>query len=314
MTNNHITKTTYNKKARPFIKWAGGKSQLLGQFAQHYPSELIDGKITRYVEPFLGGGAVFLDISQNYEIREAFLSDINPELILVYEVVKRDPHHLIELLMKHSNDYYSRIDKEREKLFYEIRLRYNEQNSKTDYNVFSREWISRAAYMIFLNKTCFNGLYRLNLKGEFNVPFGKYKNPAIVNNKKLSLVSHLLQNVTLRIGTFQDCKRYINDSTLVYFDPPYRPLSTTSNFTSYSKNKFADSDQIELADFFYQIDQTFDAKLMLSNSDPKNIDISDNFFEELYAPFHIHRVHASRMINSDANGRGKISEILVTNY
>jgi DNA adenine methylase len=314
MTNNPVTKTMKNKAARPFIKWVGGKSQLLGQFAQHYPHELVNGNITRYVEPFLGGGAVFLDIAQNYKIEDAFLSDINPELILVYEVVKRNPYGLIELLVQHKNDYYSKTDKEREIFYYEIRTRYNEQSAKLDNNIYSEEWIIRAARMIFLNKTCFNGLYRLNSKGEFNAPFGWYKKPAIVNKDKLLQVSHLLQDATLHTGSFQDCRRYIHDSTFVYFDPPYRPLSTTSNFTSYSTSRFDDSDQIELADFFRQIDQTCAAKLMLSNSDPKNVDVNDNFFEELYAPFNVHRVRASRMINSDANGRGKISEILVTNY
>lgn len=313
--NKYDSKTSLaTKTTKPFIKWAGGKSQLLSQFVRYYPEELRNGSITRYVEPFLGGGAVFLDIFQRYEISEARLFDINPELILVYKVVKHKPHALISLFSKHSADYYSSSDSDREQLFYDVRDAYNAQRPEINFDVFADTWVTRAAYMIFLNKTCFNGLYRVNSKGLFNVPFGKYKRPTIVDKDNLLRVSSLLQNAELYVGSFQASEPYIDDQSFVYFDPPYRPLSTTASFTSYSKDKFSDDDQTALANFFAKLDRITRAKLMLSNSNPKNTNPDDTFFHKLYASFHIHNVFANRMINSNANGRGKISELLITNY
>ena len=302
------------KQAKPFIKWAGGKGQLLSQFAHYYPEALRNGTTTRYVEPFVGGGAVFLHVLQHYGIGEARLFDINPELILVYKVVQREPDALIALLERHSRAYYERTEGERKRLFYEVRHAYNAQLSEINFESFSDAWIARAARMIFLNKTCFNGLYRVNAKGKFNVPFGKYKRPTIVDAENIRRVSRCLQRAKLFVGPFQNSEPHIHDRSFVYFDPPYRPLSTTASFTSYSKSKFNDEDQSALAAFFAHIHETTGAKLMLSNSDPKNTDPDDEFFEQLYAPFHIHRVSANRMINSDASGRGKITELLITNY
>lgn len=313
--NKYDSKTSSTTKtALPFIKWAGGKSQLLSQFAQYYPEGLRNGSITRYVEPFLGGGAVFLDILQRYDISEARLFDINPELILVYKVVKHEPDALIELLSEYSADYHSRSDSEREWLFYDVRNAYNAQLPEINFDVFADSWVIRAAYMIFLNKTCFNGLYRVNSKGRFNVPFGKYKRPTIVNGDNLLQVSSILQNAELHVGSFRESEPHIDDQSFVYFDPPYRPLSTTASFTSYSKDKFSDDDQRALANFFAKLDRATRAKLMLSNSNPKNTNPDDLFFDKLYPSFHIYNVFANRMINSDANGRGKISELLITNY
>lgn len=310
-----VPKTTSESKSiKPFIKWAGGKSQLLSQFTQFYPKELGNGSITRYIEPFLGGGAVFLDICQRYQIGEARLFDVNPELILVYKVVKHEPHALIELLLKFSEDYYTRAESDRKQLFYDLRDAYNGQLPEINFDLFGESWVMRAAYMIFLNKTCFNGLYRVNSKGEFNVPFGKYKRPTIVDGCNLLQVSRLLQNAELYVGNFQASEPHINDASFVYFDPPYRPLSATASFTSYSKHKFDDADQAALAHFYAKLHRTTQAKLMLSNSNPKNTNPDDRFFDQLYAPFHIHQVFANRMINSDAAGRGKISELLITNY
>lgn len=308
------TRSSPTIAAKPFLKWAGGKTQLLTQYRKYYPKDLIHGHINRYVEPFLGGGAVFLDVVQRYQISAALLIDINPELILVYTVVQKTPLYLIELLREHHKAYYSRSEEERKIYFYEIRNAYNAQITHIDYNQFSDAWVIRAAYMLFLNKTCFNGLYRVNSKGEFNVPFGRYKRPAIVNEENIVHVSELLQIAELRIGSFQEAALFVDDSTFVYFDPPYRPISSTASFTSYSKAKFNDSDQKTLSKFFAHLDRSTHAKLMLSNSDPTNIDPEDRFFETLYSSFHIHKVYANRMINSHAHKRGKIAELLITNY
>lgn len=306
--------TAVERTARPFLKWAGGKTQLLSQFAEHYPVELEGKKIGRYVEPFLGGGAVFLDVAQRFTVLESFLFDINAELILVYKVVQRQAYQLIDLLEQHHNTYYSLTDSERKNYFYEIRSRYNHQRTLINHNEFSDIWVERAAFMIFLNKTCFNGLYRVNSAGEFNVPFGRYKRPLILDRGNLLYVSELLQTAKIQIGSFEDCENFVTGDTFVYFDPPYRPLNETSSFTSYSKDKFNDDDQAKLAKFFAHLDRTSGAKLMLSNSDPHNIDPEDDFFETLYDGYHIQRVLANRMINSKASRRGKISELLITNY
>ena len=300
--------------ARPFLKWAGGKSQLLNQFEPYYPVELRAGQITRYVEPFVGGGAVFLDVIQRYDVQLAYLFDINRELILAYDVIRRDPRGLIKLLGQYHEHYYSLDQDARKRYFYAMRDEYNALRAQVDAEHFSESWILRVAHLIFLNKTCFNGLYRVNSKGGFNVPFGRYKRPAILDEENILRVSELLQHVTLMFGDFRDCEPFVNDTTFVYFDPPYRPLNNTSSFTSYSKDRFSDDDQIALGQFYAHLDQQSQARLMLSNSDPTNVNPKDTFFDDLYSGFKIHRVHANRMINSKASGRGKISELLITNY
>lgn len=300
--------------ARPFLKWAGGKSQLLPQFRLHYPIELQTGRIRRYIEPFLGGGAVFLDIAQRCDIAEAYLFDINEELILVYTVVQREPRRLLEVLTGLRHRFIELDEVGREEFFYAVRRRYNEQRQIINYQVFADNWIDRAADMIFLNKTCFNGLYRVNASGEFNVPFGRYKRPEIFEEQNVLRVSELLQRARLFVGAFASSAPTITDDSFVYFDPPYRPISRTASFTSYARDKFDDDDQRKLACFYTNLAMTTQAKLMLSNSDPRNVSPEDTFFDDLYAQFYIHRVSAARMINSDAGRRGKISEILVTNY
>ena len=301
-------------QAKPFLKWAGGKSQLLAQLRDHFPAELASGAICRYVEPFLGGGAVYLDIVQRYSIQEAHLFDVNEELILAYTVVQRDPRALIEQLTGHRQ-YYGTLDKPaRSTYFYCVRERYNAHKQYVDFHTYSAAWVERAADMIFLNKTCFNGLFRVNASGLFNVPFGRYRHPVVFEEQNILRVSQLLQCATLHVGGFASCAAWVDARTFVYFDPPYRPISATSSFTSYSRGKFDDSDQRALAQFFADLAARSGARLMLSNSDPKNLDANDNFFDELYAPFTVHRVAASRMINAAGDGRGRISEILVTNY
>lgn len=300
--------------AKPFLKWAGGKSQLLPQFEAHYPQELITGAIRRYVEPFLGGGAIFLAIAQRYPIQQAYLTDINPELILVYRVVQRDVANLLAQLEEHQANYDARHGEERSRYYYMIRDQYNAQRAEISFTQYSSTWVTRAARMIFLNKTCFNGLFRVNGKGEFNVPFGRYKNPAICDGENLRRVSALLSKAELAVAPFTACEQWITADTFVYFDPPYRPISPTSSFTSYSSDRFDDAAQIALAGFFARLHEQSGAKLMLSNSDPTPINPDDDFFQRLYAQFNIHRVWASRMINAQADKRGKITELLITNY
>jgi len=295
-------------EAKPFVKWAGGKGQLLEIFKNYYPKELKSGKIKRYIEPFLGGGAVLLDILQNYNINEVFAFDINSELINAYVVIKENVESLIKELRGIEQKYLQYDKESRKQMYYEVR---DEYNSITIYDQFTK--IKKAAYFIFLNKTCYNGLYRVNTKGFFNVPYGDYKNPTICNEKNLYLLNYLLQKVNIFNSDYKESINYIDSSSFVYFDPPYRPLNQTSNFTSYNKFDFNDEDQIELAKFFKEANN-LGAKLMLSNSDPKNEDPEDNFFDELYKEFYIHKIMAKRSINSNGKKRGQISEILVTNY
>ncbi len=302
------------KQAKPFLKWAGGKSQLLSQFEDLYPAELKQEKITRYIEPFIGGGAVFFEIAQKYKMSSAYLYDVNPELILAYKVVQKNPEELIEQLYEVSQNYKALTEEKRKGFYYETRNQYNLQRAYVDFRHYSVDWISRSAMLIFLNRTCFNGLFRLNSKGEFNVPHGRYKNPRILNEENIIAVSQLLQIAEIETGDFEICEDVITPTSFVYFDPPYRPISKTARFTSYSKFDFDDQQQIRLANFFRYLDENYDVKMMLSNSDPKNKNTEDNFFEDLYQGFNIQQVFANRMINSNSNGRGQISELIITNY
>jgi DNA adenine methylase len=303
----------YAVGAKPFLKWAGGKNQLLSVFNELYPKELLKGKIKNYYEPFVGGGAVFFDIAQNYRIDSAFLYDINEELILTYKVIQKEVSSLIEFLHRYSKQYLSLKKEKREKYYYEFRHNFNLQRFNIDYEKYSETWVSRAAQIIFLNKTCYNGLFRFNSKGEFNSPFGLYDNPKILDEKNLLNVSKLLEIAEIKKADFKEVKRDIKKASFVYFDPPYRPLSKTSNFTSYSKYQFKDDEQIQLATLFNELNE-MDCFLMLSNSDPKNTDPTDNFFDLIYKGYNIIRVPAKRIINSDAKKRNSINEIIVTNY
>ena len=302
-----------NSSAKPFLKWAGGKTQLLEEFSKRIPKELSEGKLPVFIEPFIGGGAVFFHFNSLFEFDECHIFDINEELILAYTVVRNNVEDLIDNLGDIEKDFFSKDDSGRKEFYYNLRDEFNRQKSAINFHQFEKAWINRAAYLIFLNKTCFNGLYRVNNQGEFNVPFGKYKNPKILNTDLLRLDSEILQNTTIHLGDFTDSFQYVSDNSFVYFDPPYRPLNETSSFTQYSKNGFNDSEQERLASFFEQCDRKH-AKLMLSNSDPKNVDPNDDFFDILYEKYHITRVPAKRMINCDGTKRGEIREIIVTNY
>lgn len=303
-------KLTY---ARPFLKWAGGKTQLLEQFQKYFPDELKNGLIHNYYEPFLGSGAIFFFIAQNYPIRKAFLSDINEDLVLTFLVVQNYVYELIDELDLLKRRYIEKNDPERENIFYEIRNEFNIERKKINYNKLGSDWVRRAAQLIFLNKTCFNGLFRLNRKGEFNVPFGRYKNPKIFDQENLLNANNVLQIAEIFITDFEKIKEKMNDDFFIYFDPPYRPISTTASFTSYSKYDFTDEDQKRLAKFYSELGINGN-KLMLSNSDPKNENPHDDFFDRLYGQFNITRVQANRMINSNGEKRGKINELLITNY
>lgn len=302
-------------KLKPFLKWAGGKTQLLGAIYKSLPiNALASGEITRYVEPFIGSGAVFFSLAQSFpQIQEFYISDINQELILVYITIQSNVGELIQLLTDLQQEYFMLTPVQQKEYFYRVRSSFNEKRQSTDYSMFSNQWIERAAQFIFLNRTCFNGLFRVNSKGEFNVPFGKYNNPTICHAETLQNVSQILQRTTIRLADFSDCLNYTDEHTFIYFDPPYRPISTTSSFTAYSAFNFDDNEQIRLANFCKTLDQR-NSKFLLSNSDPKNENPNDHFFETAYAWCHIERVQANRMINCNASKRGLIYELLIKNY
>lgn len=293
--------------AKPFLKWAGGKGQLLNKFEEMYPQELVNGEIDTYIEPFVGGGAVLFDVLQKYKVKKAVIVDLNKELINCYRCIKADVNELIKHLKTLQNEFLPLNDEKRKNFFLKVRNRYNEihLNGKYDFE--------KAADFIFLNKTCFNGLYRVNSKGEFNVPFGKYKNPLICDSENLILINKLLQNVEIRFGDYSVCEEYVNGKTFIYFDPPYRPLIENTSFVGYDKSGFNDDNQKELAEFVKKLDKQ-NCLVMLSNSDPKNTNPDDNFFDELYKGFEIDRIFAKRMINCQADKRGDITEIVVRNY
>ena len=291
--------------AKPFLKWAGGKGQLLDAFDKMFPQELIDEKTKTYIEPFVGVGAVLFHILQNYKIEKAYINDINKELINCYRCIKADVDEVIRQLEILENEYLS--SKDRAKYFYNVRERYNQIHLNGHYDY------EKCADFIFLNHTCFNGLYRVNKSGKFNVPHGKYKNPLICDKDNLLLCSQLLQKVEISFGDYRQVLLNADKDSFVYFDPPYRPLIENNSFVNYDKTGFDDNDQIELSQNYKKLDKQ-NCLLMLSNSDPKNTNVNDNFFDDLYKGFNIERVYAKRMINCQASKRGNITEIVVMNY
>lgn len=291
--------------AKPFLKWAGGKGQLLEQLDLLLPKDFSHRKELVYIEPFVGGAAMLFYVLEKYPITRAIINDSNSNLITCYKVIKENPVALIEVLERFKKEYQSKVnDEERKELYYEKRERYNSRPTDD---------IEMAALFIFLNKTGFNGLYRVNAKGGFNVPFNKAKNPPICDSTTILADSEALQNVEILNGDFEAVIEDVDSDSFLYFDPPYRPLSQTAAFTSYSKDGFDDEQQKRLADFCRKIDSQ-GHQWLLSNSDPHNTDPNDNFFDDLYKGFDIHRVSATRMINSNANGRGRITELAIRNY
>lgn len=301
------------KKVKPYLKWAGGKTQLIDEIDKYFPVALASGEIDKYIEPFVGGGAIFLHIAQSYPVKEFFIYDINPELILAYSTIQKNVEGLIELLTTIETEYLALDEQARKDYFYQIRSQFNAQRKQIDFQAYNSAWIERTALLIFLNKTCFNGLFRVNSKGEFNTPVGRYKNPTICDSRNLLGMAEILQKTHIHLGDFTTCQELVDKHSLVYLDPPYRPLSKTANFNAYSAHKFDDIEQIRLRDFFRLLDSK-GAKLILSNSDPKNEVITDDFFDIAYQEYHLKRVKASRAINSKGSKRGAISEILIMNY
>ena len=303
-------RTRYNQsdvKVKPFLKWAGGKGQLLKEIEKYYPFE--EKIITKYAEPFVGGGAVLFDILSKYDLEEVYISDINNELINTYVIIRENVEELIELLEKYQREYIPLEAEKRKEYYIKKRDRFN--NLKVNGN--KNKSTEKAALMIFLNKTCFNGLFRVNKKGFFNVPMGSYKNPLICDEKNLREVSEKLQNIKIVCGDYRESEDFIDKNTFVYFDPPYRPLTETASFTAYTENLFSDEEQIELAEFVECMHKK-GAKVVVSNSDPKNSNTKDDFFDNIYSAHKIKRVEATRMINCNSESRGKIKELLISNF
>lgn len=276
------------KKPKPFVKWVGGKRQLLAQFRRLnlYPPEKFDIKTGRYFEPFVGGGAVFFDLLPE----KGFLSDMNNELVTTYNVIKNDVDGLIVSLKKHKNnkDYF-------------LKIRVQDPKTLSELEIASR--------FIFLNRTCFNGLYRVNNSGGFNVPYGKHGNPLICDEDNLKKVCKALQGIQIKHQDYKEVLKKAKKGDFVYFDPPYYPISKTASFTSYTAESFLDKEQIELRDTVLELNKR-GCFVMLSNSDTP-------FINKIYSGFkdiQITKVEAGRMINSKGSGRGKITEVLVTNY
>ncbi len=298
--------TISRTKAKPFLKWAGGKTQLLPTIDSFLPEAFGREKNITYIEPFVGGGAMLFFMLQKYpNIKKAIINDINPHLVTTYTIIRDNPYSLIDTLTDLQEKFRAAGDFEAQKeLFLNIRFRFN-QETLTD--------VEEAAYMIFLNRTCFNGLYRENSKGDFNVPFGRYSNPTICDESLLIADSELLQKVEILNGDFARTGEYVDGYTFFYFDPPYRPLDATSSFNSYVKETFDDKEQIRLKEF-YSFLSVEGCKEMLSNSDCKGRNAEDIFFDELYQDFFIERVYAKRNINANASKRGTLTELLIRNY
>ena len=271
-----------NQITYPIVKWVGGKRQLMFELLKNLPKSY-----NRYFEPFIGGGELFFELQPD----NAYISDMNEELINLYFVVRDSVDELVHDLNKHE------ISKE-----YFLKIRNLDRMEK----YFKLSNVERASRFIYLNRTCFNGMYRVNSKGEFNVPFGNYKNPRIIDENNLLNCSELLKKTEIKCADFSEIIHKVQKGDFVYFDPPYVPLNETSSFTSYTKDGFDIDMQFKLRDVCDELD-SMGVKFMLSNSDTKLVN-------ELYVNYNIKKVFASRQINANANGRGKITEVLVKNY
>lgn len=292
-------------KAKPFIKWVGGKGQLIEQLEALLPADFAERKNVTYIEPFVGGGAMLFYMLQTYpNIKSAVINDINPDLTLCYQVVRDNPAELIKSLNAIQAEYYALQTEEDRKIFF------LQQRERFNSKMLSK--IDNTTLFFFLNRTCFNGLYRVNKAGKFNVPFGKYVSPTICDEATIYADSELLQKVDIMTGDFEQTFEKIENNTFFYFDPPYRPLSNTSSFNDYAKEDFNDSAQIRLKQFCDRLNAV-GVDFMLSNSDCLGKD-GDRFFDDLYIKYRIERVLASRNVNAIASKRGKITEIVVKNY
>lgn len=282
---------------KPFVKWVGGKRQILDEIISRIPED-----IDKYVEPFLGGGAVMLAVLEKRPDIKVIAGDINEKLINVYHRITSDCDELVKYLSELQKDYYVLDMDGKRQMFLDIRNEFNDEK----YN----ESVESAAWFIFLNKTCFNGLYRENLKGKFNTPFGKAEKPLICDADNLRALSALLgqDNVRIQSGEYYRYGKLCDDKTFYYLDPPYRPITNTAAFTAYSKSGFNDNDQLELKIFCDNINES-GGRFLQSNSYQ-----ADGFFDDLYRDYTIETIEAKRNINSDGTKRGKVKEILIRNY
>lgn len=293
-------------QAKPFLKWAGGKTQLITDIEKALPKELINHKFT-YIEPFVGSGAILFWILNNFpNVEKAVINDINADLTNAYKIIASNPKELIAVLAQFQCEYHA-ID-----LQIEIKKQYY-TDKRTLFNTRSTDLVTQAALFIFLNRTCFNGLFRVNKSNGFNVPIGSYKKPMICDKENLLAVSEVLQRVEILTGDYQETLNHAVRPALFYFDPPYKPLSNTSSFNSYAKDEFGDYEQIRLRDFCKKLD-TLDHKWILSNSDVNGKDMTDTFFDDIYNEFNINRVLARRSINANPEKRGQLTELLITNF
>ena len=294
------------KIAKPFLKWAGGKTQLISDIERTLPTEITKEKFT-YIEPFVGSGAVLFWMLNNFpKLEKAVINDINEDLINTYKTIASKPKELISILEILQNEFHNlEGNEENKKLYY--------YQKRELYNTRDEEKSTQAALFIFLNRTCFNGLYRVNKSNGYNVPMGSYKKPTICDDKNILAVSNILQKVEILCGDYEATLKEVVSNSFFYFDPPYKPLSNTSSFNAYAKGEFNDNEQIRLRDFCEKIDKQ-DHQWMLSNSDVKGNGTNDNFFDDIYADFYITRVKARRNINSNADKRGELNELLITNY
>jgi DNA adenine methylase len=293
------------KIAKPFLKWAGGKTQLITQIEKSLPYEITTKKFT-YIEPFVGSGAVLFWMLNNFpKLEKAVINDINSDLINAYKVIQSKPKELISILQILQDEFHSLESKPEEKKEYYYQKR-------ELYNTRKEELSGQAALFIFLNRTCFNGLYRVNKSNGYNVPMGSYKKPTICDDQNIMAVSNALQKVEILCGDYEVALIEATPNSFFYFDPPYKPLSDTSSFNSYAKDEFNDEEQIRLRNFCSKLDK-LGYKWLLSNSDVKGNDTKNNFFDDLYSDFYIQRVDARRSINANPEKRGVLKELLISN-
>jgi DNA adenine methylase len=294
------------KSAKPFLKWAGGKTQLINDIHRALPREVTKERFT-YIEPFVGSGAILFWMLTNFpKLEKAVINDINADLINTYRIIASKPKELVSILQILQNEYHNLDgnDEEKKEYYYKKRELYNTRKE---------EQSVQAALFIFLNRTCFNGLYRVNKNNGYNVPMGSYKKPTICDEQNILAVSNALQKVEILCGDYEATLKVTTSNSFFYFDPPYKPLSNTSSFNSYAKDEFNDEEQIRLRNFCTNLEK-LGHKWILSNSDVKGKDANDNFFDEIYSEFSISRVKARRSINANPEKRGELNELLITNY
>lgn len=305
VTNEVKAKTTARDitvKSRPFLKWAGGKQQLLPKL-----TEILPKHFTKYCEPFIGGGALMFHLLNTQDhIEEVLINDSNPDLMLTYKVIQQDVTKLISVLTKVQDDYYKKSEDDRRKYFEAVRDKFNKDAKTFDYSHYSNSHVTRAAFVIFLNKTCFNGLWRVRKSdGGFNTSFGKYDNPLICDKHNLQLVYDKLQKVFIKSGDYQECSSFIDSNTLVYLDPPYIPASETANFVGYGKDGWDMQANILLAEFI-RSQNSKQSKILLSSSNTSFWDDLD-FMQKI-------EVAAKRNVACKVESRDGCKELILRNY